>query len=130
MGVSCPCKSKLKVLEGVYKVKETQSKKETKRLKPPSKTPEGREAQLINLAMNQAQKQLENGTASSQVLTHFLKLGASLVKYQKAKLEAEVELAKAKVSSIESQQHTEEIYQEALEAFKSYTGEEYDEYYD
>lgn len=99
--------------------------------KPPSKTPEGREAQLINLAMNQAQKQLEEGTATSQVLTYFLKLGTSLAKLEKAKLEAEVELAKAKVSSIESQKHTEEVYQEALTAFRKYTGEEeYDEYYD
>lgn len=102
-----------------------------KKTQPPSKTPEGREAQLINLAMRQAQKQLEEGTASSQVLTYFLKLGASIAKLEKAKLEAEVALANAKVMSIESQQHTEEVYQEALTAFRTYTGEEeYEEYYD
>lgn len=111
---------------------ETKTKRAGRKTPPPSKTPEGREAQLINLAMNQAQKQLENGTATSQVLTYFLKLGASIAKLEKAKLEAEVELAKAKVSSIESQQHTEELYQEALSAFRTYTGEEeeYEEYYD
>lgn len=108
---------------------ETKSKKKRSSIIP-AKTPEGREAQLINLAMNQAQKQLEEGTATSQVLTYLLKLGTSLAKLEKAKLEAEVELAKAKVSSIESQQHTEQVYQEALAAFRSYTGEEYEEYYD
>lgn len=114
---------------------ETKTKRATRKSPPPPKTPEGREAQLINLAMNQAQKQLENGTATSQVLTYFLKLGASIAKLERAKLEAEVELAKAKVSSIESQQHTEELYQEALSAFRTYTGEEeeyeeYEDYYD
>lgn len=109
---------------------ESTTKSRKKRSIPTPKTQEGREAQLINLAMNQAQKQLENGTATSQVLTYFLKLGASIAKLEKAKLEAEVELAKAKVSSIESQQHTEELYQEALSAFRTYTGEEenYEEY--
>lgn len=114
---------------------ESTTKSRKKRSIPTPRTQEGREAQLINLAMNQAQKQLENGTATSQVLTYFLKLGASIAKLEKAKLEAEVELAKAKVSSIESQQHTEELYQEALSAFRTYTGEEesyeeYEDYYD
>lgn len=114
---------------------ESTTKSRKKKTIPTPRTQEGREAQLINLAMNQAQKQLENGTATSQVLTYFLKLGASIAKLEKAKLEAEVELAKAKVSSIESQQHTEELYQEALSAFRTYTGEEesyeeYEDYYD
>lgn len=114
---------------------ETRTKNKQKKSMPTPKTTEGREAQLINLAMNQAQKQLENGTATSQVLIHFLKLGASIAKFKRARLEAEVELAKAKVSSIESQQHIEELYQEALSAFRTYTGdeeeyEEYEDYYD
>lgn len=102
------------------------TKSSSKRKIAPLRTPEARESLLINLAMNQAQKQLEEGTASSQVLTFFLKLGASIAQYEKAKLEAEVELAKAKVEAIRSQQTSEELYKKALSAFRMYNGEDSD----
>lgn len=109
--------------------------KESKRTRAPAITTEGRESQLINLAMMQAEKQLEKGTASSQVITHFLKLGTERARLEREKIEAEVELAKAKVEAIKAQQTSEELYQEAINAFKSYSGtfyeeEEYDEYYE
>lgn len=96
--------------------------KETKnrRSRAPATTPEAREAQLINLAMSQAEKQLEKGTASSQVITHFLKLGTEKARLERAKIEAEVALANAKVEAIKSQQTSEELYQEAIKAFTSY----------
>ena len=40
-------------------------------------TPEAEENQCIHLAMQRAKEQLLDGTASSQVIVHFLKLGSS-----------------------------------------------------
>lgn len=104
----------------------------------PALTPEAREAQLINLAMRQAEEQLLSGTASSQVITHFLRLGTEKSRLERAKLEAESNLAKAKVEAIRSQQTSEEMYQNALRAFSTYSGtsesvygeEDFDDYYD
>lgn len=109
------------------------SKTSSKRTRAPAITPEGREAQLINMAMDQAERQLEEGTASSQVITHFLKLGTERARLEQARIEAEVELAKAKVEAIRAQQSSEEMYQEAIAAFKSYSGDFYEcenDYYD
>ena len=52
----------------------TKSPKETRKIRP-ALSPEARENQLIDLAVNLAEQQLLDGTASSQVITHFLKLG-------------------------------------------------------
>lgn len=103
----------------------------TKRKLPPAITTEGRESQLINLAMAQAQRQLEEGTASSQVLTFFLKLGISLAQLEKRRLEAQIAVETAKAEAITSQKRSEELYEEALNAFREYTGEseDEDEYY-
>lgn len=111
------------------------SGKKSARTRSPAITTEGREAQLINMAMAQAEKQLEKGTASSQVITHFLKLGTERAKLEREKIEAEVELAKAKVEAIRAQQTSEEMYQQAIDAFRSYSSpfysdEEYEDYYD
>lgn len=99
----------------------------SKRSRAPALNPEAREAQLINLAINRAEEQLQNGTASSQVITHFLKLGTERARLEREKISAEVELAHAKVESIRSQQTSEELYQEAIKAFSSYSGTSYDE---
>lgn len=85
-------------------------------------TPEGRETQLISLAVNCAEEQLKNKTASSQVIVHFLKLGTEKEKLEREKLRQENELLKAKTESVKSIQSSEELYKEALEAFSSYRG--------
>ena len=108
-----------------------------KQKKKPSlerRTPEGLESYLINLAMKQACKMLENGTAPAQIVSHFLKLGTENAKFEREKLKAETKLAMSKANIIESQQRYEEIASEALEAFKKYSGfaedDESDEDYD
>lgn len=88
----------------------------------PALTPEARESQLISLATDLAAKQLMEGTASSQVITHFLKLGTSIAKLEKEKLEKENALLRAKTESIESQKRVEELYSNALAAMKKYSG--------
>ena len=93
------------------------------RRRKPATHPEARENQMINLATNLAEEQLRNGTASSAVIVHYLKLGTEKAKLERVKLEQEVELAKAKTKSIESSQESEVRYKEAIEAMKAYSGD-------
>lgn len=86
----------------------------------PAMSPDARENQMIALATALAEKQLIEGTASSQVITHFLKLGTSLAQLEKAKLQKENELLKVKAEAIQSAKVSEELYQEAITAMKSY----------
>lgn len=101
------------------------------RNQPPAMTPEARENQLISLAVDLAEKQLKEGRASSQVICHYLKLASSKEKLEKELLEKQVELAKAKTEMIQSAKRTEELYLNALNAMKSYSGggDEHDERY-
>lgn len=85
-------------------------------------TPESREQQLINLAVDTAEKQMLEGTASSQVITHFLKLGTEKAKLERLKLEKETELLSAKKISIESGKRMEEMYEKAIKAMQNYAG--------
>ena len=88
----------------------------------PSLTPEAEENQMISLAMDCAESQLRDGTASSAVIVHFLKLGTERAELEREKLVHENELLKAKTQSLESATHVEQLMKEAVEAMKSYGG--------
>lgn len=88
----------------------------------PALTEEAREKQLIAKALNQVEQQLEDGTASSQVLTYFLKLASEKNQLEMDKLRRENELLKAKAEALESQKRVEELYSNALDAMKRYSG--------
>lgn len=88
----------------------------------PATTPEGREHQLVSQAIDLAERQIQDGTASSQVITHFLKLGSTREQLEQERLEHENELTKVKIEAVQSQQRTEELYREALSAMRSYAG--------
>lgn len=88
----------------------------------PAATPEERENQLISLAFDRAEKQLRDGTASSQVITHFLKLGTVKNEIELEKLRRENELLAAKTSAIESAENVEKLYADAITAMKKYRG--------
>lgn len=88
----------------------------------PAETMEARENQLISEAMNLAEKQILDGTASSQVIVHFLKLGTTRAALENEKLVSENNLLKAKVETLQSQQRSEELYKEALDAMRRYSG--------
>ena len=103
---------------------------ETKRRRPPATTPEARENQMIALAVDLAEKQLSEGTASSQVITHFLKLGSTRERIEKEMLEEQRKLIKAKAEAIQSAKAIEDLYNNALNAMKSYSGQGADEYDD
>jgi hypothetical protein len=89
----------------------------------PATTPEGRENELISSAIDLAEKQIRSGTASSQVVTHFLKLGSTRERLEQQRLEHENELTRVKIEALESQKRVEELYMEALSAMRSYAGD-------
>lgn len=88
----------------------------------PATTPEARENQCIALAMDLVEERLRKGTATSQEVTHFLKLGSTNAKMESEKLRLENELLKAKTAAIESQKKIEEMYAEAIAAMQIYAG--------
>lgn len=96
----------------------------------PALTPDARENQLISLAVDLAEKQLMEGTASSQVITHYLKLGSSKERLEKAKLEEENKLLRAKTENLKSAKRQEELFEQAIKAMKHYSGRDDDEYED
>lgn len=79
-------------------------------------TPEAREKQLIALAIDVAEEQMRNGTASSQVISHFLKLGSTRAQIEKELLEKQRDLAAAKAEAIESSAKMEDLYLKAAKA--------------
>ena len=88
---------------------------------------EARENQLISLAVDLAEKQLLEGTASSQVITHYLKLGTTRERIEKEILQEQKKLVTAKTEELKTSKRIETIYEEALKAMKSYSGKESDE---
>lgn len=101
-----------------------------KRKQIPARTPEARENQLINLAVEEVEHRLENGTASSQILTVLLKLATTKAQLELEKLRSDISLQKAKEKEIEEKASNTELFTKALEAFKYYKGDEPDEYED
>lgn len=95
---------------------------ESKRRKRPALSPEARENQMISLAVDCAEKQLMDGTASPSVIVHYLKLGSTKDRIEKERLEKEVELLTAKTEALQSQKQIQELYADALSAMRSYQG--------
>lgn len=102
------------------------------RRRPPARTPEESENRLVGLAVELAEKQLRDGTATAQVITHYLKLGSSREYLEQEKLDREIDLLDAKREVMESAKRVEELYGAALDAMRSYAGQaiEEDEYDD
>lgn len=100
------------------KAGENESKKKLR----PALSPEARENQLISLAVDLAEERLRNGTASSQLVTHYLKLATTKTELEKELLAQQVELAKAKTKSYNSMDRIEELYKNALSAMQLYSG--------
>lgn len=100
----------------------------------PALTPEARENQLISLATDLAEQQLRDGTASSQVITHYLKMGSYKEKLEREKLQEENKLLKAKTEAIETSKESKALYEEAIKAMRRYSGnggdedDDYEEY--
>lgn len=93
----------------------------------PATTPEARENQLISLAVDLAEKQLREGTASNQVIVHYLRLGSRKAKLEEKMLEQKTELVTAQTENMRMAQRVEELYSQALSAMRMYSGQPIDE---
>lgn len=104
------------------KVKVTSSSEDQPPMRP-ALTPEAQENQMIALAMNLVERRLRNGTASSQETTHFLKLATVKYQLEKDKLRGENELMAAKTEAIKKAEENAKIYEDALRAMRTYSGQ-------
>lgn len=93
----------------------------------PATTQEGRENQLIAAAYNLAEERILNGTASSQEIVHFLRLGSRKAELEMEKAKEEIKLLEAKTAAIEAARKTESLYAEAIKAFRTYSGQDDDQ---
>lgn len=100
-----------------------ETEQEAPRKRPLAKTPEAQENRMVSLAMLLVEERLEKGTASSQETTHFLRIGSTTARIEKEILEKQKELIVAKTEAIQSQKRTEELYKDAMKAFRSYSGQ-------
>lgn len=108
----------------------TKSSNQSRKIRP-ALSPEARENQLIDLAVNLAEQQLLDGTASSQVITHFLKLGTTREELEKEKLKKENAVLEAKAKAYQSSEEMKDLYENAIKAMRDYGGhgeaEDYEE---
>lgn len=115
--------SKRKDVDSIARVKKEISSNKSR----PALTSKAREDQLISLAMDRAEEKLRDGTASSQLILEFVKRGATKSQLEKEILAEKKELMEAKKEMIKSAAHIEEIYKDALNAFRGYSGQETDD---
>lgn len=102
--------------------KKEPAKESTQPRRQPATTPEDREQQMIAYADALAEKQLREGTASSQVITHYLKLGTGRERLEQEKIENENLRLRAQVAQMESQQRAEDLMSQLLDTMKIYMG--------
>ena len=98
------------------------SDKKPRRQRPPATTPEAREMQLIAAAVDLAEKQILAGKASSQVITHYLKLGTTRERLEQERLKQENLLTAAKIENLASAARIEDLYDKAIKAMRRYAG--------
>lgn len=99
------------------------TKEDSSRKIRPALTPESRENQMISLAVDLAEKQLQEGTASSQVITHFLKLGSTREKLERERLAEENKLLRARTKALEDSADMKVLYENAIKAMRRYSGQ-------
>ena len=105
------------------KAKAVTSSESSRKIRP-ALTPEAEENQMISLAMDLAKQQLQDGTASSQLITEFVKRGSTKARIEQEILEKQKELIEAKTQTLQSAQRVEELYSNALNAMKKYSGQD------
>ena len=110
------------------KTKAVSSSQSSRKMRP-ALSPEARENQLISLAVDLAEQQLRDGTASSQVITHFLKQSTAKAQLELEKLRYENQMIQAKTENLQSQKKSEELFEKAIKAMRNYSGQgDADEY--
>jgi hypothetical protein len=105
------------------------------RRRSPARSPEERESVLIAKSLSLIEKQIDDGTASSQVLSLYAKLGSSRERLEQERLRNENEVLRKKVETMEAAVDVKNLMEDALSAFRGYSGkpdaeDEDDDYYD
>lgn len=103
------------------RIKTTSSNGSSRKIRP-ALTPEARENQMIALAMDLVEQRLIDGTASSQETTHFLKLATEKTKLENARMAKQIELDDAKIKHIEAEENKDQLFKEAIDAMRMYSG--------
>ena len=98
-----------------------------RRRRRPATTPESRENQVISAAIDLAERQIQDGTASAQIITHYLKLGSTRELLEKERLRKENLLLEAKIANMETAKNIERLYEEAIRAMRGYAGQDVEE---
>lgn len=111
-------------------VAKRQTPESSKARRPPATTPEGRENQLVAAAFDLAEKQIREGTASAQVITHFLKLGGRREDLEREGLIKDNALKDARIAALESGKDIQELYGNAIAAMRMYQGQEVENNHD
>ena len=93
----------------------------------PARTAEERQDQLINLAIDEAERQISKGIATSQIITHYLKLATEREKAEITRIQGEIALQKAKIEAMAGQARQEQMFKDAVAAFRGYQGLDDDE---
>ena len=97
--------------------------KETRREFPQALDEEERENQLVNLAIDLAERQIRDGTVSATVLAQYVKLGTSRERLEQQRLANENRLTDARIEALHAAARAEEVYAAAIEAMKVYAGQ-------
>lgn len=82
---------------------------------------ESRLNKITDLVLSQVEKQLKDGTVSSQIATFFLNHDLEKKTLELERLRLENDHLRAKIKSEESKQNLEDQINEVMEALKSYT---------
>ena len=85
----------------------------------PATSPESQEQKLISLAVNQTERMLEDGTAPTSVVLHYLKLATTREALEQERLRKENLMLEAKTESLATAARSEDLFKEALAAFTS-----------
>lgn len=96
----------------------------------PATSPQDRENQLVALATDLAEDQMREGTASAQVISHYLKLGSTREQLEQERLRYETKLLEARTQQISDSARMEELYANAINAMKTYQGQDIPDEYD
>lgn len=107
-----------------------QSPDSSKAIRPPATTPEARELQMVAAAMDLAERQIREGTASAQVITHFLKIGSGREDLERAELIKKNALLEARIENLAAGKDIQELYGNAIDAMRMYSGQEVEGQYD
>lgn len=98
------------------------------RRRTPARTPEEHESILVSKSLRLIEQQIDDGTASSQILSLYAKLGSTREALEQERLRNENAVLRKKVETMEAAIDIKHLMEEALIAFKGYSGDEVDEY--